>query len=111
MTDIKLGKIQSVEFGFGGYQDAQVGISFTLSGRGWGVTDFWGYWSMERSEYAKWTEDDRTQYFGRMVLRIAKLLEDAKKQNLTELKGSPVEITFDAPFGKLISWRILTEVT
>ena len=32
----KLGKIQSVRFGHGGYQDACIGISVTLGDGSWG---------------------------------------------------------------------------
>ena len=38
METKELGKIESVTFGLCGYQDAQLGIQFTFSGEGWGVS-------------------------------------------------------------------------
>lgn len=32
----KLGKIKSIEFGLGGYQEACIGLSVSLIGEGWG---------------------------------------------------------------------------
>jgi hypothetical protein len=107
----KIGKIQAARFGFGGYQDAMVGVSFTLGGReGWGVNDFWGNWSMKRDERCKWTEAERLARLGEMVMRLSKILKDANKEDVAGLVGVPVEATFDAPFGKLLEWRVLTEV-
>ena len=39
---------------------------------------------------------------------LDKLLSEAKKSDVTELKGIPVEITFDE--NMLKEWRILKEV-
>ena len=104
----KLGKIQRCEFGFGGYQDAQIGISFAIGGDGWGVGDFWGYWNTERSAGTKWTEADRLTGLGSTVMRISALLEAAKVESVSKLKGVPVECTFDG--NALKSWRVLAEV-
>lgn len=104
----EIGKIQSVKFGYGGYRDAQIGISFALGGKGWGVGDFWGTWAVERSNYAKWTEEDRIKILGETVMRINKLLSEAGVSKVEDLKNIPVEVTFDGM--ALDSWRILTEV-
>ena len=104
----KLGKIRAVSFGAGGYQDAMIGISFTLGGESWGVCDFWGEWSMERDEYCKWTDQDRINTLGTVVMRINALLKEAKKSNINGLQGIPVEATFSG--NALQSWRVLTEV-
>ena len=104
----ELGQIGRCEFGLGGYQEAMIGISFTLSGKGWGVGDFWGEWAIDRSEHAKWTEQSRIEALGNTVMRINKLLTDAKAQNVAQLVGKPIEATFDGQILK--SWRILTEV-
>lgn len=103
-----LGKIEKASFGIGGYNDAQIGISFTLSGGGFGVGDFWGYWSIERSAYTKWSEEDRSTHLGQTVMRIAKLLSDAKVDSVDRLKGVPIELIFKD--NQLESWRILKEV-
>jgi hypothetical protein len=39
---------------------------------------------------------------------VSKLLKDAKVSSVDELKGKPVEVTFDG--NMLKEWRILTEV-
>ena len=106
----EIGKIQSVKFGKGGYQDACIGISFELGSdkNGWGVGDFNGDWALERSKDAEWTEEIRIKNLGKMCMYINQLLEDAKVDDINELKGKPVEVTFD---GNLLKeWRLLTEV-
>lgn len=104
----QLGKIQKVAFGHGGYQDVQIGIRFQLGGESWGVGDFWGDWALTRSEHAKWTEADRITRLGETVMRINELLAQAKVETVEELKGTPIECTFDGVL--LQSWRVLTEV-
>lgn len=106
----KIGKIESVEFGRVGYNDAYIGIGFTLSGNGWGVCDSKGYWDSElidHNERCKWTEADRDKGYAETTRYICKLLSDAKCQRIDQLKGKPVEVTFDG--NMLKSWRILTE--
>lgn len=107
MTE-KLGKIKNARFGNGGYQDAMVGISFDLESDGWSVGDFWGYWSTEISSYTKWTEADRVKSLGETVMRINKLLTDAKKPTVDKLAGTPIRCVFDGNLLK--SWTVLTEV-
>lgn len=108
----ELGKITSVEVGIGGYQDAMFGISFTFSfGGGAGVSDFVGAWDPECikvSEYTKWSETDRDVELAKMCRFISKLLSEAKVRYVDELKGIPVEVSFEG--NTLQSWRILTEV-
>lgn len=108
MSEIKLGKISYCAFGFGGYQDACIGISFTFSGDGWGVGDFWGSWAIERGERAEWTEQDRINQLGKIVLRINGVLKEAKVENVASLIDIPVEVSFSG--NTLSSWRILKEV-
>lgn len=106
----ELGKIKSASFGRGGYQDVQIGISFSFSGgdSGWGTGDFWGFWDGERSDSADWSEADRIAYLGMMVMRLDQLLLDAKVFDVAKLVGVPVEVTFNG--NRMQSWRILTEV-
>jgi hypothetical protein len=108
MIEEKLAKIERASFGMGGYQDAMIGISFTLSGQGWGTNDFWGYWALKRSEYCKWSEEDRLKDLGKTVLRIRELLKDSKKDSVEGLVGVPVMVKFEG--NMLKEWRILTEV-
>lgn len=107
----KLGKIEKVSFGLGGYQGCMLGISFTLGNAGWAVGDFKGTWdaeSIKRSEYTKWTEEDRSKGYDETMRFLSKLLKEAKVDTVDKLKDIPVEVTFD---GNLLKeWRILTEV-
>jgi hypothetical protein len=107
----KLGKIKSVKFGIGGYQDCQLGIHFTLGGDAWGVNDGKSVWDPERikcTEYSKWTEEDRTKQINDMVRYVSSLLKDAKVESVNDLQGIPIECSFDGSMLK--EWRILTEV-
>jgi len=108
MIETKLGKIQSVKFGSGGYDDAMFGISFTLGGDSWGVGDFKGQWSGDPIRGAEWTKEDRQERFGEIMVWIMELMATAKVNDITRLAGIPVEVTFDG--NTLKSWRILTEV-
>jgi hypothetical protein len=104
------GKITSVEFGYGGYQDAMFGLNIELSGNGWECGDFYGDWGIhiQPDKYSKWTEKDRTEKFAKMCTYINKLLIEAKITYISELKNIPIEATFRD--NTLVSWRILTEV-
>ena len=107
----KLGKIESVRFGHGGYQDACIGLSVTLGDGGWGVGDFKGGWDPEmikRSENTKWTEEERNENLVDLMRFVSKLLKEAKVDSVDKLKNIPVEVTFEGMMLK--EWRILTEV-
>ncbi len=104
----KLMRITRAEFGEGGYQDACIGFSLTFETEGAGVSDFKGTWNMEPSQYAAWTVADQDAEFAKTVRLIADTLRAAKKRYVSELKGVPVEVTFEG--NVLKSWRILTEV-
>ena len=107
----KLGKIESVRFGHGGYQDACIGLSVTLSAKGWGVGDFKGGWDAEQikhTEHTKWTEEERDKTYSETMRFLSKLLKEAKVDSVDKLKGVPVEVTLEGMMLK--EWRILTEV-
>ena len=40
--ETKLGRIKSIRFGLGGYQDSCLGLSVSLGADGWAVGDFKG---------------------------------------------------------------------
>lgn len=105
----RIGKIKSISFGFGGYQDAEIGVSVTLGSDadGWGIGEFRGYWSGNRDERCKWSEQERLEHLGGVCLWVRNLLNFAKKQSLGQLVGVPVEVTIDG--NTLKDWRILTE--
>jgi len=104
----KLGKIRSVKFGFGGYQDAQFGVWFTLGGDCWEVGDGSGVWQKDADENTKWTQEDKEKEMIKIMKYISDLLYQAKVSEVHELEGKPVEIEWN---GKCLkSWRLLTEV-
>ncbi len=106
-----LGKIERVKFGLGGYQDACIGIHFTLGGSGWGVTATESAWdanAIQWTEHCKWTEASRSEGYDKIVRYISDLLAAAKVDDISKLVGIPIEATFER--GTLESWRILTEV-
>ena len=113
MTKKELGKIRSVKFGSGGYQNAMIGFSFDLGGNNWGVSDFWGTWeTKEVSATGNMAQeklnDQRIRFLGESCMRISALLGFAKVDSLDRLKGIAIEVTFED--GRLESWRILKEV-
>jgi len=108
----ELGKIQVFDVGFGGYQDAMLGVSIVLGGEGWGVSDHRGTWSPSHTsvgKHTKWTEADRSKIFDETMRFIGATLSAAKVANTRKLIGVPVEVTFEG-FNKLKSWRVLKEV-
>lgn len=109
----KIGKIESVKFGISGYQDVCIGIFFTLSFKGTGcITEksVWDYNLIKHTESCKWTELSRDKQAIEIMKYISKLLFESNKQNVNDLKNVPIEATFTEEFGKLIDFRILTEV-
>lgn len=107
----ELMKISDVKVGFGGYQDAMLGIWFSFSTKSSGVSDVrHGFWHTEWSSNCKWTEESRIKYFGELMMKIGKWLDEAKVDRVEKLIGIPVEVTFESSFGPLKEWRILTEV-
>lgn len=103
----ELGKIQSISMGMGGYQDAMFGVSITLGGKGWGVGDFKGTWA-NRTEGCEWTVADQRKIFAETMEWLRDLMAKAEVSKLSDLKGVPVEVTFDV--NTLHSWRVLEEV-
>jgi len=104
----ELGSIKRATFGFGGYQDAEIGLSLTLGGTSWGVGDFKGAWAIDRSEHARWSEQDRREGWAEAVHLLRDTLKAAKKQHVADLAGTPIIATFDG--NRLVSWRVLNEV-
>lgn len=111
MSEIRkeLGKIAKSRFGYGGYQDAQLGLSLEFTGDGFGVGHFDGFWSPRMwTEHCKWSKEDQIKAFGELLVRVDKLLTDAKVDYVAQLEGKPVMLEFEG--NMLKSFRILTEV-
>lgn len=108
MNGKMLGRIEAATFGLGGYQDACIGLSLTFAGKSWGCATFHGGWATERSEFTKWTEEERRNDLSDAVWKLKETLQEANKTHVAELVGVPVEVTFE---GNLLKdWRVLTEV-
>jgi len=112
MNEKVLGKITSVSFGYGGYNDAMMALNLTFEGPGfvttWAITGGWAPSIIEWTDRCKWTEEERLKQQADMVCQIDKLLKDAKINSINELKNKPVELEFEK--NTLKSWRILKEV-
>ncbi len=104
---VLLAKITRATFGFGGYDDAMMGLGLSFLGDNIGTTDFTGTWAT-RSSSAQWTVEDQRSHFADAVEKLRDTLRAAKKSHVAELVGTPVELTFDG--NRLTSWRVLTEV-
>ena len=104
-----LGKIQTFRVGFGGYDDAMIGYWFTLSyGGGYGVGGGKGPWTTDITSSTKWTEADRSRQLEEVMRDLWKFLKQAKKREVGQLVGVPVEVEIVG--GTLKSWRVLEEV-
>lgn len=93
----QIGKITQVRFGFGGYQDAQIGLylQFGSDKHSWGVSKFYGAWANEPDKRTKWTKADQLKSLGETVMFLAKTLSKAKKNSVDELIDTPVECIFE----------------
>lgn len=109
-TEVRLGKIQRVRYGYGGYDNAMFGVTFDFRGDGWGVGDFWGWWPLTyaRSEHCKWTEEGRNAIHLDTQRKLEQVMSDAKVHDVTQLVDVPVEVKFEG--NSLESWRVLKEV-
>lgn len=107
-----LGKIASIKFGIAGYQECMLGLSIDFSfDDSSSISEFKGYWDYESikcSGGSKWTEQDRDNSMIGLMKFISRLLKEAKVDDITKLKGIPVEVCIENR--TLKSWRILTEV-
>lgn len=112
MKTKELGKITEVSFGHGGYQDVCFGLNLSFL-FGDSVTSKFisGGWDPARMEWdslASWTEKDRDKSLAKMCREVSKILHVAKVDDVSKLKGIPVEVEIED--NKLKSWRILSEV-
>lgn len=109
MSTSRLGKISYATFGFGGYQDCQLGFWLSFQGEAWGVSTGKGFWPDKPTEHHKWTAQDQLDALGKEALMLAHTLKAAKKKNVQELVGVPVTVLFGDD-DRIIDWRVLTEV-
>lgn len=102
-----LGKIEKATYGMGGYDGAMFGLSVTLAFGGRACSDFKGTWQT-RSENAQFSVEEWQRSHLEAALFVMDLLRDAKKKDVSQLAGVPVEVSTDG--NSLKSWRVLTEV-
>ena len=107
-TRKSIGKISSVSFGFGGYQDVQFGVSLCVDTEsGCACTGKW-MWTNKPDKHTKWTVADQDKEYAKIMRYAIKLMTDAKVVNIQDLKGIPIEATWKGNWLEEI--RVLTEV-
>ena len=103
----KLGKIDFVEFGSMKDYPFQLGLQLGFSMSGSGVMDG-GKYTVNMSPDCHWEIGTRHTNLAESLDRVAKILNDAKVNYISELLGKPVEVTLED--GMFKEFRILTEV-
>jgi len=105
----ELGKISSVSYGYGGYQDAQFGWWFTFStGPCSRVGTGKGFWTSEPDNHTEWSKEDQVRLHGETTMELIEIMKKAKVTEIHQLDGIPVELEFDV--NELKNWRVLEEV-
>lgn len=105
----RIGKIESIDLSVGGYQDAAFGLSIKFKGEDWSGHYFDGPWGVGiKHREDRWTEQDRTNHFGKILRRINLLCTEAKVDCFRDLNGAPVEVELIGY--RVEGFRILTEV-
>lgn len=104
----RLGKIASVKFGKGGYQDVMFGLTvgFEFGGGDTCVDDSNCHYLPGRPGEGK--HEERREMFTDRMLAVAAIMETAKVDDIGRLRGIPIEAEFEG--NVLQSWRVLTEV-
>lgn len=95
-----LGKIENINIGISGYQDAMFGLTINFVTNNFNVSTFIS---------AGWVNNLSENLSNKLTDRLSLLLVEAKKKNMSELKGTPVEVQVNKD-GSFNSFRILTEV-
>lgn len=107
MIEKRLGKIDFVEFGSMKDYPFQLGLQLGFSMSGSGVMDG-GKYTVNMSPDCHWGIGTRHTNLAESLDRVAKILNDAKVNYISELLGEPVEVTLEDGIFK--EFRILTEV-
>jgi len=78
-----LGKIDSINFGLGGYQESMLGlhICFSFDKHSFVCTSHstWDFTTIDHTQNTKWTEQNRQDTYADIMCYISKLLNEAKK--------------------------------
>ena len=104
----KLGKITNVRFGSIPDYPFLFGIDFDFSlGDGSGISSG-GKYTVNISKNCKWSSEERKEAIENSIDFIVKILEDAKVNDVYDLKNKPVEVYIQD--NTFVDFRILTEV-
>lgn len=105
----KLGKISHVHFGFDVDYPFLFGLELTFTGKGWGVGSA-GAYMINMGKDCKWgSPADRDKAVTENIDRIREIMEKANVNNVADLEGIPVEVTFNDN-DVFDTFRILEEV-
>ena len=107
MTGKFLGKIISAEFGLVRDYPFLIGLQLMFQTE-IGKCVCGGKYTVNISEGCKWEKTERETAVTATVVKVDDILSDAKVNYVSELKGKPVEVTFENNTFK--DFRILTEV-
>lgn len=105
-TSERLGKIEKVIVGAGGYQDAQFGFWVFLKGPDFDFVDGVGVFLRDDAL----SEEAQEAEFANLGSKLAEICIKARVKNMTDLIGKPVAVTVEDGTGKVRGWRILHEV-
>lgn len=117
MSITKIGVIEKVRFGLGGYQDTQIVFEFFLSMGSTSTihTMECGFHHVTEDELFEfphrynWNHRDRCMRIGELAWEVVKLMKDAKVSDLNALVGKPVEVRLESEYGRNLGFRILKE--
>lgn len=106
----KLAKISTAEFGRINDLPFLFGLQLAFKGDGWGIGTEVGRYTVNLNKECKWgTREERSKEIERIIDFTNDLLKSAKVNNVSELKGLPVEVKIDDN-NTFEDFRILTEV-
>lgn len=107
MTGKRLGKIDSAEFGLYPDRPFLYGLILSFSFPDGGIGDG-GKYTVNLSKGCRWEESERQKAITEQAEQLRDILQAAKCNYVSELKGKPVEVTIES--NAFTSFRILTEV-
>ena len=103
------GKISSIYFGLGGYQESMLGLhicfSFEMHKFIYTSDASWDYYSVPHTDRSKWTEQARLDKYASITCSISELLAKAKVRDTGSLKNKEVTLTMDGL--QLYSWELV----
>jgi len=102
-----LGKITSAEFGQLRDRPFLFGIQLGFSFDGAGIGDGCKY-MVNISDSCRWTREEKLDAIEKSINHLNQILDDAKVNYVSRLKGKPVEV--EIVDGTFKDFRILTEV-